>query len=99
MRPGRPRCGSLSIMRATGQDSLKTRRTLAVDGKSYEYFSLGEAAKTLGDIARLPYSLKVLLENLLRFEDGRSVTVEHIKAMAGWLKARKSETEIALMCS
>jgi aconitate hydratase len=81
-------------MRATGQDSLKTRRTLSVDGKSYEYFSLEAAAKTLGDISRLPYSLKVLLENLLRFEDGRSVTVEHVKAMAGWLKAKKSETEI-----
>ncbi len=81
-------------MRATGQDSLETRRTLTVDGKSYEYFSLEAAAKTLGDIARLPYSLKVLLENLLRSEDGRSVTVEHVKAMADWLKARKSETEI-----
>ena len=63
-------------MRATGQDSLKTRRTLTVDGKSYEYFSLEAAAQVLGDISRLPYSLKVLLENLLRFEDGRSVTVD-----------------------
>jgi len=81
-------------MRATGQDSLKTRRTLSVDGKSYEYFSLEAAAKTLGDMSRLPYSLKVLLENLLRFEDGRSVTVEHVKAMAAWLKAKRSDTEI-----
>jgi aconitate hydratase len=81
-------------MRATGHDTLKTRRTLSVDGKSYEYFSLEAAAKTLGDISRLPFSLKVLLENLLRFEDGRSVTVEHVKAMAAWLKARKSDTEI-----
>ena len=81
-------------MRATGQDSLKTRRTLEVDGRRYDYFSLAEAAKRLGDISRLPYSLKVLLENLLRFEDGRSVTVEHVKAMAAWLKAKKSETEI-----
>ena len=81
-------------MRATGHDSLKTRRTLTVDGKNYEYFSLEAAAKALGDISRLPFSLKVLLENLLRFEDGRSVTVEHVKAMAAWLKAKKSETEI-----
>jgi aconitate hydratase len=81
-------------MRATGHDSLETRRTLNVDGKSYAYFSLEAAAKTLGDISRLPFSLKVLLENLLRFEDGRSVTVEHVKAMAAWLKDRKSETEI-----
>jgi aconitate hydratase len=81
-------------MRAIGQDSLKTRRTLDVDGKRYDYFSLAAAAETLGDIARLPFSLKVLLENLLRFEDGRSVTVEHVKAMAAWLRERKSETEI-----
>ncbi len=81
-------------MRAVGQDSLKTRRTLAVGGKSYEYFSLEAASKTLGDISRLPFSLKVLLENLLRFEDGRSVKVDDIKAMAAWLSARKSETEI-----
>src|SRR6185295_6051035 len=55
---------------------------------------LEAAAKTLGDMSRLPYSLKVLLENLLRFEDGRSVTVEHVKAMAAWLKAKRSDTEI-----
>jgi len=58
-----------------GQDSLKTRRTLTVDGKTYNYFSLPEAAKSIGDISRLPYSLKVLLENVLRFEDGRTGTV------------------------
>ncbi len=81
-------------MHATGQDTLKARRTLSVEGKGYEYFSLEAAARSLGDIGRLPFSLKVLLENLLRFEDGRSVTVEHVEAMAGWLKARKSETEI-----
>ncbi|MCW5771580.1 MAG: aconitate hydratase AcnA, partial [Rhodospirillaceae bacterium] len=81
-------------MRAIGQDSLKTRRTLEVDGKSYDYFSLAAAAQTLGDISRLPFSLKVLLENLLRFEDGRSVTTDHVKAMVAWQKDRKSETEI-----
>ena len=66
-----------------GQDSLKTRRTLTVDGKTYNYFSLPEAAKSIGDISRLPFSLKVLLENVLRYEDGRSYKVEDAKAIAG----------------
>ncbi|MCO6419420.1 aconitate hydratase AcnA [Siccirubricoccus sp. KC 17139] len=81
-------------MRMIGQDSLKTRRTLAVDGKTYHYFSLPEAAKSIGDISRLPFSLKVLLENVLRFEDGRSYTVNDAKAIAGWLPAGKSEKEV-----
>ena len=72
-------------MKAIGQDTLKTRRTLTVQGKSYDYFSLTEAAKSLGDISRLPVSLKVLLENVLRFEDGTSYTVDDAKAVAGWL--------------
>ena len=73
-------------MTAIGQDTLKTRRTLTVEGKRYDYFSLPEAAKTLGDISRLPVSLKVLLENVLRFEDGRSYKVDDAKAIAGWLE-------------
>jgi aconitate hydratase len=81
-------------MRMIGQDSLKTRRTLTVDGKNYHYFSLPEAAKAIGDIARLPFSLKVLLENVLRFEDGRSYTVADAKAIAGWLPAGHSEKEV-----
>ncbi len=61
-------------MSIVGQDSLKTRRTLKVGADSYDYFSLPEASKAgLGDLSKLPYSLKVLLENLLRFEDGRTV--------------------------
>jgi aconitate hydratase len=52
-------------------DSLKCRRTLEVDGRTYHYYSLPEAAKSLGDISRLPVSLKVLLENLLRWEDNK----------------------------
>src|SRR3546814_5920639 len=60
----------------TGHDTLKTRRTLNVDGREYDYFSLKEAEARIGDVSRLPVSLKVLLENLLRFEDGRSVTVD-----------------------
>ncbi len=63
-------------MSVTGHDSLKTRRTLNVDGKLYDYFSLDAAAQAagLGDISRLPFSLKVLLENLVRLENGRTVT-------------------------
>ena len=82
-------------MQVCGHDSLKARRQLDVGGDAYDYFSLPEAAKDLGDVARLPFSLKVLLENLLRWEDGETVTVEHLKAMAGWLDKRTSETEIA----
>ncbi len=83
-------------MTAFGHDTLKTRRSLDVDGKSYDYYSLSAAADAgLGDISKLPFSLKVLLENLLRWEDGRTVTVEDIKGMAGWLENRRSDREIA----
>ena len=82
-------------MTRTGHDTLKTRKTLKVDGKDYDYFSLEAAAAQIGDISRLPYTLKVLLENLLRFEDDRSVKVADIKALAGWLKNKKSDAEIA----
>jgi aconitate hydratase len=81
-------------MASIGQDTLKTRRTLSVDGKQYEYFSLPEAAKTLGDIARLPVSLKILLENVLRFENGGSYKVEDAKSIAGWLSAAHSDREV-----
>ncbi|MGQ0674925.1 MAG: aconitate hydratase AcnA, partial [Rhodospirillales bacterium] len=75
---------------------MKTRRSLKVGADAYDYFSLEAASKAgLGDLSRLPYSLKVLLENLLRYEDGRSVKVEDIKAVAEWLKDRKSTREIA----
>ncbi len=77
----------------SGTDSLKTRRTLTVAGRDYDYFSLEAAG--LGDISRLPKSLKVLLENLLRHEDGGSVTVDDIKAMGAWLENRRSDREIA----
>ncbi len=79
----------------TGNNSLNTRKTLTVEGKEYDYFSLGAAAAEIGDISRLPYTLKILLENLLRFEDGRSVRIEDIKALAGWLKDKRSSHEIA----
>ena len=81
-------------MRMIGQDSLKTRRTLSVDGKTYHYFSLPEAAKSIGDLTRLPYSLKVLLENVLRFEDGRSYTVDDAKKIAEWVKEGRSDKEV-----
>ena len=81
-------------MTAVGHDTLKTRRTLTVEGKEYAYFSLPEAAKTLGDISRLPVSLKVLLENVLRFEDGRSYKVDDAKAIVGWLENASSSKEV-----
>ncbi|MBS0644541.1 MAG: aconitate hydratase AcnA [Acetobacteraceae bacterium] len=81
-------------MTAVGQDTLKTRQTLKIGGKEYTYFSLPEAAKTLGDIARLPVSLKVLLENVLRFEDGRSYKVDDAKAIVGWLEKASSTAEV-----
>ena len=81
-------------MTAVGHDTLKTRRTLTVEGKGYDYFSLPEAAKTLGDISRLPVSLKVLLENTLRFEDGRSYKTDDAKAIVGWLEKASSTKEV-----
>jgi aconitate hydratase len=81
-------------MTTVGQDSLKTRRTLDVDGKSYEYFSIPEAAKTLGDVTRLPVSLKVLLENVLRFEDGNAYTVKDAQSVVDWLAATHSDKEV-----
>ncbi|HRK94779.1 MAG TPA: aconitate hydratase AcnA [Rhodospirillales bacterium] len=78
-----------------GKDSLKTRRTLTVGGRKYSYYSLEAAAAALGDVSRLPYSLKVLFENLLRWEDGRTVTVDDVKAVVQWLEKRWSMREIA----
>ena len=82
-------------MTLTGHDSLKTRKTLKVENKEYDYFSLEAASKTIGDISRLPYTLKVLLENLLRFEDGRTVVTDDIKALKSWLDNNTSQHEIA----
>lgn len=82
-------------MTRTGHDCLKTRKTLTVEGKNYDYFSLKEAENTLGDLSKLPFSLKVLLENLLRFEDDRSVSVDDIKAFQDWIANKKTEREIA----
>jgi aconitate hydratase len=78
-------------------DSFKSRKTLKVGAKTYVYYSLEAAAQNgLGDISRLPVSLKVLLENLLRFEDGKTVTQADIRAFAEWVKDKgKAEVEIA----
>ncbi|MFW9266853.1 aconitate hydratase AcnA [Pseudomonas sp. NR3] len=75
-------------------DSLKTLKTLQVDARTYHYFSLPDAARSLGDLDKLPMSLKVLLENLLRWEDDKTVTGTDLKALAGWLKERRSDREI-----
>ncbi|MGQ7273427.1 aconitate hydratase AcnA [Marinobacter sp. V034] len=76
------------------KDSFKTLKTLDVQGKTFHYYSLPDAEKALGDLSRLPFSLKVLTENLLRNEDGVTVTEDHLQAMQQWLKDRKSDTEI-----
>jgi aconitate hydratase len=81
-------------MTAIGHDSLNTRRTLSVEGKDYEYFSLPEAAKSLGDVSRLPVSLKVLLENILRFENGQSYKPDDARAIVEWLKQASSTKEV-----
>ncbi|HVM38856.1 MAG TPA: aconitate hydratase AcnA [Sphingomicrobium sp.] len=78
----------------TGQDSLSTRSTLEVGGRSYAYYSLAKAAEQLGDVSRLPFSMKVLLENLLRFEDGATVTRDDLQCMVDWLKERRIAREI-----
>ena len=83
-------------MSLTGQDTLGARKTLVSGGKPYHYFSLDAVSEAgFGDISRLPYSLKVLLENLLRYEDGRSVTVSDIERAAKWPETRTSDLEIA----
>ncbi|WP_439532626.1 aconitate hydratase AcnA [Polymorphobacter sp.] len=81
-------------MTAVGNDSLNTRRSLDVEGTAYHYYSLPAAAEALGDVGRLPYSMKVLFENLLRFEDGGSVKIDDLKAMIAWGETRRSNHEI-----
>jgi aconitate hydratase len=80
-----------------GTDSAKTRRDLSVNGRTYAYYSLKAATEAgLGDFSRLPAALAVVLENMLRFEDGRSVTLDDIRAFADWAKdGGKSTREIA----
>ena len=77
-------------------DSFKCRKSLKVGAKTYEYFSLPDAESNgLAGISKLPFSLKVLIENLLRHEDGRSVKADDIRAVVAWLKDKTSTREIA----
>ena len=75
-------------MTAIGQDTLGTRDMMNVGGKDIAYYSFKKAAAKLGDVSRLPFSMKVLLENLLRFEDGVTVTTDDIQAIVDWQKDR-----------
>ncbi|MEE3216154.1 MAG: aconitase family protein, partial [Pseudomonadota bacterium] len=76
-------------------DSLPdTRQTLDVGGTQYDYYSLAQAADALGDIQRLPMTLKVLLENQLRFADDESVSKEDLQALVDWQKEGRSDREI-----
>jgi len=78
------------------QNSFQSQSTLKVNRNKYEYFSLKMAAEKLGiDHTQLPNSIKVLFENLLRFEDGKSVKKNDIEAIKGWLENKKSDHEIS----
>ncbi len=79
-------------MTVTGVDTLKTKRTLTVDGKPYVYYSLDAVT---GGVSQLPFSLKVLLENLLRYQDERTVSVDDVKALLAWTDTKSSTREIA----
>lgn len=80
----------------TSVDSFKSKSTLTVGGKTYTYYSIAEAEKNgLTGVSRLPGSMKVVLENLLRFEDNRTVTKADIQAVATWLVERTSDHEIS----
>jgi len=82
-------------MTTTGHDTLGTRSTLDVGGKTYAYYSLDKAAAKLGDVSRLPFSMKVLLENLLRFEDGGfTVSTDDVQAIVDWQSNPVSAREI-----
>ena len=83
-------------MKPGNKNSYNSLKTINIDNNDYQYYSLSEAEKNgLTGIAKLPKSLKVLLENLLRFEDDLSVTKNQIDAIKEWLKTKKSNTEIA----
>ncbi len=83
-------------MKPGNKNSYKSLKNININGKDYKYYSLSEAEKNgLKGISNLPKSLKVLLENLLRYEDDLSVTKEQLEAVQNWLKEKKSNTEIA----
>lgn len=78
-----------------GQDTLKTQSSIQVGGKDYFIFSLKKAEQHYPELKKLPFSLKILLENLLRFEDGDTVTQNDILALSEWIKNKTSDHEIA----
>jgi aconitate hydratase len=84
----------MQAMKPLGQDTLNTRRTLTVGGKHFTYFSIPQAQAALGDVSRLPVSLKILLEGVLRFEDGHAYTVADAHKIAAWLKEGRSTDEV-----
>ena len=78
------------------KNSYSSLKSITISGKDYKYYSLSEAEKNgLKGVSKLPKSLKVLLENLLRHEDELTVTKKQIEAIKNWLKNKKSSTEIA----
>ena len=79
-------------MAAAHPNSFKARKTLKVGTRCYNYFSLKAAEKEVGDLSRLPFSLRVLLENLLRHEDGTHRQEADIPAIADWLKKAASRS-------
>src|SRR6476620_11963266 len=87
--------GRMGSTTMTSLDSFKCLRPLKVGSKTYAIYSLAAAEKNgLKGISRLPFSLKVLLENMLRNEDGRSITKPDLQAFAQWLKTKTSEREV-----
>src|SRR5262245_24844191 len=83
-------------MKDRSRDSFGTRSTLSVAGKTLTYFSLPKLGKALGkDVAKLPFSLRILLENLLRCEDGKAVEKKDVEALANWNPKAEPDTEIA----
>jgi len=83
-------------MKLVNKNSYKSLKTITINGSNYKYYSLTEAEKNgLTGVSKLPKSLKVLLENLLRYEDDLSVTKNQIDAIKDWLRTKKSSTEIA----
>ncbi|MCJ1961168.1 aconitate hydratase AcnA [Novosphingobium mangrovi (ex Hu et al. 2023)] len=82
-------------MTQVGQDTLGTRSTMTAGGKTVAYYSFKKAAEKIGDVSRLPFSMKVLLENMLRFEDGGfTVSTDDVQAVADWQKNPVTGSEI-----
>src|SRR5262245_32998372 len=82
-------------MRTTMPNSFDALATLQVDGQTVHYYRLDALSRAGHDVSRLPFSLKILLENLLRHEDGMTVTAGDIKALAAWDAKAEPDTEIA----